>query len=477
MNIFQLVFKQMRQRALGTWLTLLSVMLGTALALAILVLARESNDFLGQRAFGYDSLIGKKGSRVQLVLNTIYHLDVSPGNIPFSIYGEMLKGGPYASEVKIAVPFVVGDTVNGKFPIMGTPCTLFGVADNKQQTPIPADQVLGYAQNFDGTEKYFELAQGHVFQFNKFEAVIGSDVARLGPYRLGDTFQATHTVGTANTPPEVHPQIWKVVGILKPTHTAADRTVYIPLMSFYTIAAHGAALIAQSRLENGQLPSTGSQFNASYDSVKIDRDGTEHHTDYILYPDKTFHLTIDPSVLLISGIMVQSRGGVALQRLQYFLNNGPDVMDVNPAGEMRALLDTFLRPSQVTLLIIASLVSIVAAIGILVSIYNSVSARIREIAILRALGATRRTILTLICLEASLIGLFGGLIGLVLAHAACAFASYLLNLYVGQGIDWLRVDWTEGVYLVAVVIVSALAGLVPAMKAYWTPVANNLVAV
>jgi len=476
MNIFQLVFKQMRQRALGTWLTLLSVMLGTSLAIAILILARESRDFFGVKQFGYDSLIGKKGSRVQLVLNTVYHLDVSPGNIPFSIYGELLKGGPYYDYVKIAVPFVVGDTVNGKFPIMGTPCTLFGINDETRK-PLPEDEVLGYGENYDGSEKHFELAQGSVFHYNMFEAVIGSDVARLAPLRIGDRFQATHIAGTANSAPVVHPQIWKVVGILKPTHTAADRTVYIPLMSFYTIAAHGAALIAQSSLENGATPSLTSQFNASYDHVTIDPDGTEHHTDYILYPNKTFHLTIDPSRLLISGIMAQSRGGVDLQRLQYYLNNGPDVMDVNPAMEMGVLLDNFLRPSQVILLIIASLVSIVAAIGILVSIYNSVSARIREIAILRALGATRRTILTLICLEASLIGLFGGILGLVLAHAACALASYLLNLYVGQGIDWLRVDWTEGVYLIAVVVVSALAGLVPAMKAYWTPVATNLVTV
>ena len=32
MNLLQLVLKQMRQRALGTWLTLLSVLLGVALA-------------------------------------------------------------------------------------------------------------------------------------------------------------------------------------------------------------------------------------------------------------------------------------------------------------------------------------------------------------------------------------------------------------------------------------------------------------
>ena len=42
MNLFQLVFKQMRQRALSTWLTLLSVVIGVALAIAVLILQRES---------------------------------------------------------------------------------------------------------------------------------------------------------------------------------------------------------------------------------------------------------------------------------------------------------------------------------------------------------------------------------------------------------------------------------------------------
>jgi putative ABC transport system permease protein len=157
------------------------------------------------------------------------------------------------------------------------------------------------------------------------------------------------------------------------------------------------------------------------------------------------------------------------------MNNGPDVMDVNPAAEMRGLLETFLKPGQDTLLMISSLVTVVAAIGILVSIYNSVSSRLREIAILRALGATRQTILALICIEAGLIGLIGGIAGGILAHGACLIASILLNHYVGQGINWLRIGWQEGVYLACVVLVAILAGLVPAMKAYQTPVATNLV--
>ena len=79
MNLFQLIFKQMRQRALSTWLTMLSVLLGVALAVAIMILRRESAALFGQSDFGFELIIGPpKGSPLQLVLNTVYHLDISP---------------------------------------------------------------------------------------------------------------------------------------------------------------------------------------------------------------------------------------------------------------------------------------------------------------------------------------------------------------------------------------------------------------
>jgi len=105
--------------------------------------------------------------------------------------------------------------------------------------------------------------------------------------------------------------------------------------------------------------------------------------------------------------MVQSRGGVTMQTLLYDMNNGTDVMACNPADTMRGFFDTFLKPMKMMLLIICSLVTVVAAVGILVSIYNSVSARTREIAILRALGATRGRILAIICAEAGTVALWG----------------------------------------------------------------------
>ena len=160
----------------------------------------------------------------------------------------------------------------------------------------------------------------------------------------------------------------------------------------------------------------------------------------------------------------------------YQINNGQQALAVNPATEMRQFFNVFLEPSSQVLLLVSWLVTIVAAVGILVSIYNSVSARIREIAILRALGATRRRILTIICAEAGMIGLLGGVLGVIAGHLLGAGGSVYTERLVGEGINWIRIAPAEWVYLLVVVLIAVLAGLVPAMKAYRVPVATNLVA-
>ena len=90
MNLIQLILKQMRQRRLGTWLTLLSVLLGMALAISILLFQRGSASLFGQTDYGFDVLVGSsKGSPLQLVLNSVYHLDKSPGAVPYEVYEQL----------------------------------------------------------------------------------------------------------------------------------------------------------------------------------------------------------------------------------------------------------------------------------------------------------------------------------------------------------------------------------------------------
>ena len=620
MGLFQLVLKQMRQRALGTWLTTVSILLSVALWTAVYITYRESGKVFGQTEYGYDVIVGPKGSKLQLVLNTVYHLDVSPGNVPYSVYEGLANPGNRF--VRSAVPYGVGDTYKGH-RIVGTLPKLFGVDDEGK--PLAADRTFEYRPG-----QRYEMAQGRAFHPEKFEAVIGSEVAQRLGMSLGSKFKATHgQPDEAVAASHEHEHEWEVVGVLKPTQTANDAVLFIPLVSFFAIADHGEGLKAQSQLRQmmgggagaapggrpagvplgtpvlpGRRPATpggagqisppapapvpvpraapttatkpaedhdhdhdhdhghgeeqkaakpqaatpakpdehehghdhdheheheapaksapenegqaqqaaalikqdaGHDHDHDYDHAPAkapgkapaaagatqqpahehgegehagdDHSDHEHPEHFHVHDDGTIHLDLPKEAWMVSAILVKSRGGVSGQQLMYMINNSPLGMAVSPAMVMREFFDTFLKGSAMLLLGLAALVTVVAAVSILVSIYNAVSARQREIAIQRALGATRGRILTQICLEAALIGLLGGVLGLILGHILAGVGSVFFRQTVGERIDWITPSVWEGVYLLGVVAVAILAGLVPGLKAYRTPVATNLVAV
>jgi putative ABC transport system permease protein len=465
MNLFQLVFKQMRQRALSTWLTLFSILLGVALAVAIGILQREGGDLFTQKNFGYEIIVGPpKGSPTQLVLNTVYQIDQSAGNLPYSVYEDLLKN---RMDVKHAIPIAVGDNYKGH-RIIGTSPKLFGLNEDGTPSSEPFEYQNG---------KSYTIPQGRVFSASKFEAVIGSDVPMRTGLKISDKFKATHGLSTDSLNADEHDTQWTVVGVLGKTNTAADRGIYIPLISFFAIQEHGDALHQQAEMK----AALGGAAAASKPAVPTAPAATEPHDEH----DHLFHVEEDGTIELhlpknewvVSAVLVKGRGDIGVFRLIHrYKVIDPSAIAVNPATVMRDFFDAFFKNVSNVLLLISILVIIVATIGVLVSIYNSVSARMREIAILRALGATRHKILMLICIEAGLIGFFAALAGTLAGHLLAAIGSAYLYKVIGTTISWLRFDWREPLFIVGVVATAVLAGLVPAMKAYRTPVATNLVA-
>jgi len=474
MNLFQLVLKQMRQRSLSTWLTMLSVVLGVALAVSVMILQREGRALFGQNEYGYQLLVGPKGSPLQLTLNTVYQIDKSPGNIPYALYEEIATSPKYRPLVKVAIPYAVGDSYKGQ-RIIGTLPQLFGYDDAGAKMPADAS-VMEYRPG-----RRYQIGEGRVFHPRKFEAVIGSEVTKLTGLKLGEKFKATHGLPAENQKPDEHDEQWEVVGVLAPTHTAADKNLFIPLTTFYTIMEHEEALAAHAALREGEDPNkhpAPAPAAASHPSTQTAtapaEEDHEHH--YSMNADGTIDLHLPKDQWEVSVVLIRTRSPFAVRSLQYNFNNGPDAMAINPAEEMTNFFRIFLEPSSNVLLLISMLVTIVATVAILVSIYNSVSARLREIAILRALGATRQRILAIICLEAGLIGLVGAVLGLLAGHLLAAAGSVYTQRVVGEPINWTHVGAYEWLFLLGVAIVAVLAGLVPAMKAYRTPVATNLVA-
>lgn len=463
MNFFELIIKQLRQRFLSTVLTVFSIALGVGLAIAIIVLHREGQHVFGQTDYGYEVLAGVKGSGLQLTVNTVYHIDTSPGNIKWSVYENLTKQRVFHADVKQAIPQCVGDSYKG-LPIIGTTSQFFGYdAEGKRVENTDEDPNRRFEYR---PGQSFEIADGKILDDKKFEAVLGSDVTAKAGLKVGDIFQATHGFPQPGQTPDIHQEKWKVVGILAPTHTAADHCVWVGLTSFYTIFEHANAEIEREMLRRGENPATRPKAD--------DDDDTKHY-----HLDADGRILLDQNVLdarELSAILIKTRGGFNAMNLIYNLNLQPDVMAVSPAVVMRDFFSNFLDGPVKLLLVISALVTVVAAVGILTTIYNSVAARTREIAILRALGATRTRILVLISIEAATVGAVGGVIGFFLGHGLCAFGSAYLSKTLGEPINWISFGREEIYYLIAVVIIAFIAGLVPALKAYNTPVATNLVA-
>jgi putative ABC transport system permease protein len=126
------------------------------------------------------------------------------------------------------------------------------------------------------------------------------------------------------------------------------------------------------------------------------------------------------------------------------------------------------------LALVAALVAVVAAGSVLASIYNSMNERRRQIALLRALGARRRTVAATVVFEAVAIALIGVALGFVVYLAILTAAARVIRAQTGVVLEAL--SWHPVLIWAPLVLVglSAVAGLVPAIKAYRTEVAEHL---
>ena len=213
MNIGAIVLRSLRQHALSTVVTAASVALAGGLLMSVWVVKQQSKaTFTGVNA-GFDAVLGARGSKLQLVLNAIFHLEASPGNLAWQDFLDIQKN----PNVALAVPLAVGDNYRG-YRLVGTTPELFHNAE--------------YAAG-----KRFELQLGgDWFAPDRREAVVGDFVAHKMKLKVGDTFHPFH--GLIFNEKNQHSETYVVVGVLKPSNTPADRVIWIPLAGIQRMSGH-----------------------------------------------------------------------------------------------------------------------------------------------------------------------------------------------------------------------------------------------
>ena len=397
---------------------------------------------------------------MQVVLSTVYHLDKPSFPIPWSYYEEFTDG-QFADLTEVAVPYCLGDSFSAggqTFRVVATTPDLFDKIEYDANTP-------------------YEFQEGRNFKHDQFfEAVIGSVVATHTGLKVGDTFNPTHGIGTSG---DKHEE-FKIVGILAPTGTANDRALYANMEGFYLLEGHALSPADLKERDQSEKPDFEANLLGWRMALSRERTAANEIKDEI--PEYGYNNAgerieaLPKSQREVTSILVLCKNEAYSGPLQFAINKDPDsiVQAVSPVYWVTRLLNTFVSPIQLVLLVLTILIVLVAAIGIFVSIYNSMSERSHDIAVMRALGASRLAVMLITLFESILLSVCGGIVGIVLGHVLIGLASPFVESRTGVALDMFQFDLQELILIPALVVLAALVGFLPALSAYRTDVAKSL---
>lgn len=440
MSYWKIAWRNMQQRALASSLTGLAMALGVALMVLVLVIHEVVVAQLSNDAQGYNFIVGGKGSPYEIVLTTVFHVGRPLYPIPYKYYRKFVDG-EFAPYVDLAVPVCLGDsyvTEDGqRFRVVGT-------------TPQMFDE-LAYGADDEGNEKRYEFQEGRNFkQENFFEAVIGSVAANRTGLRVGDRFNPTHGIAGDG---DKHDS-FEVVGVLAPTGTANDRALFVNVEGFYLLEGH-----ARAPAEGDAAPNKGAESAATSASEASPAPLPEAQRE-------------------VTSILVRCNADqlMAPMAIEMGVNKGEDLTGqaVSPVNVVERLQESFIGPMRMILLVLTVMIIVVAGISILVSIYNSMSERSHDIAVMRALGASRTAVMAVILVESILLSILGALAGLLLGHAILAVASPIVEYYTGITVRPWHFTWQEMLLAPGLVTFATLVGFLPALSAYRTDVGKTL---
>jgi putative ABC transport system permease protein len=274
-----------------------------------------------------------------------------------------------------------------------------------------------YFQPFPWRHKAFTLAAGTWLAHDTLDqpgygALLGADAARRTGLKLGDQFYSGE---------EMAEYPLTVVGILQPTHGADDRTIFMSLASFW-------------------------QMN------EVSRE-----------------MTVKP----LTAALVRPKRLSDIPSLHRELNVAPESQAVIPSSVLLTIFN-LLNLAEEVLQIILAIVAVVILLYLFVAMYSAMRQRTREIATMRALGACRRTIFLMVLLESCLITLIGGVLGLAGGYGIALLGARIIAERGGMALSPPVFTLLQPLVLASVAGLGMLAGLIPALMAYRTEVAENL---
>ena len=463
MTLLNLSWKNLSNKPLTMLLSLVLFALGVGLISFLLLINHQINEKFEKNLAGIDLVIGAKGSPLQLILSSMYHIDAPTGNIP--IKGVMPYLNPKNPFIKAAIPLSLGDSYRG-YRIVGT------------------------------TANFLELYQAKVRTGRSFKAVMevlaGATAAQELGLKVGSTFQSSHgLIEDDNLVHEGH--AFKVVGIMKPTGASIDQLLLTPAQSIWEVHEHagmGAApaveeteeaehehadeehaaedSIAENHAESteqvNQIALTNQEEDHQNDDEAPHDQAEEHRLKSILeYPDKE-----------ITALLLQFNGhNITTLNLQRMINQNTSMQAATPAIEITRLY-SLMGVGQDALRWLAFIIMGVSGLSIFISLFSSLRDRRYELALMRTMGASPGKLFAMIIMEGLLLAVFGYIIGLLISHGG-------MELLAGEMKAAYRYTFTgrtflveEGYLLLGALAVGFVAAVIPAIQARNTDISETL---
>lgn len=410
MNLLSLSRKNLAAKPLSLLLNLALFALGAGLISLLLLLNKQLQEKFDKNLAGIDLVIGAKGSPLQLILSSMYHVDAPTGNVQIAEAKAFLN--PKHPFIETAIPLSLGDSYRG-YRIVGTN--------------------LQFIKLYNA-----ELAEGASWK-KPFEVVVGKIAAERLGLKLGDTFQSSHgfVMDDNLVHEDAHPFV--VTGILQPTGSAIDQLILTATESIWAVhdSHHG--------------------------------EGEAH--DHEMNLDTPLHERTDKT---ITSILVSFKGrNIQTLNMQRAINENTNMQAATPAIEivrLRSLMGLGADALQVLAFVIIG----VSGLSIFISLYSSLNERRYELALMRVMGASRVKLASLILLEGILLALAGFAIGIIISHAGMEILAGALQdsyRYTFTGMTFLQEElWL----LLGAVGIGIIAAVIPAVQAGRTDISKTL---
>ena len=431
-----LALAYLRDRGLVTAFNILLIALGVASLAVLLLVSTQVERRFSRDSAGIDLVVGAKGSPLQLILSSVYHVDVPTGNVPAASL-DLLRADPGVAR---AVPLALGDSFRGA-RIVGTEPLFLEIH--------AATVALG--RSFAKTG----------------EVVVGADAARTTGLTIGQRFVGTHGTGADG---HAHDNFtFTVVGILAPTGTVTDRLLLTTIDSVW--AMHGI-----------EGPSAERHAAEPHDHGPGDPHDHDEDHDHDHAKDGPKPAAEQPGAILdprggpapdITAILVTYRNAMAAVRLPSAINRETALQAASPATETARLLSLFGAAFDGARLF-AWLVALTGLASVFVILLAAATAREGDMALLRVMGASRSQAAGTVLLEGLIIAAAGALLGLAAAHGLLAVGASLFPTLRAVGVGPALFHPGEVAIAGAVLGLGVLAALIPALKVYRTDLAETL---